>query len=194
MMTRQAEPERRVYDARRTAEAWRLFVSTGEVDAGAIRPEIERSWKRCRLAGVNPWSVAFPSLDETRWREKRGVFAHSLEVNQPIMHMLLALLQCNVSLMDQENFIFDFFSPLSYYPRTLGTYVQEDEVGTGNATLVAYERKPVRVEGFEHYRSVSQGYSGVSAPFLDVQGAYFGALNLNDIHQLVSAELRLSEL
>ncbi len=180
MMTRQAEPERRVYDARRTAEAWRLFVSTGEVDAGAIRPEIERSWKRCRLAGVNPWSVAFPSMDENLLREKRALFAHSLEVNQPIMHMLLALLQCNVSLMDQENFIFDFFSPLSYYPRTLGTYVQEDEVGTGNATLVAYERKPVRVEGFEHYRSVSQGYSGVSAPFLDVQGAYFGALNLND--------------
>lgn len=179
-MTKSTESKRWVYDEKRTAEAWRLFVSTGEVDTGVIRPEIEKSWKRCRHAGVNPWSATFPSMDENLLREKRAAFVHSLEVNQPVMRMLLALLQCNVSLMDQENFIFEFLSPLSYYPRTFGTYVREDEVGTGNATLVAYERKPVRVEGFEQYRSVSQGYCGVSAPFLDVQGSYFGALNIND--------------
>ena len=167
------------YDKNTAAEAWRTFVTTGEIDESVVRPEVARSWKRCRAAGVNPWSSDFPAMDEATLEEKRKLYAHSLEANQPVMRMLLALLQCNVSLTDQENFVFEFFTPLSYYPRTFGTYLREDQVGNGNATTVAYERKPIRFDGFEHYRAVVQGYSGVSAPFLDVKGNFFGALNLN---------------
>ena len=53
-------------------------------------------------------------------------------------------------------------------------------MGTGNATIVPYEKKPVRADGFEQYRAISQTYSGVSAPFLDNRGVYFGAMNLNN--------------
>ncbi|WP_439722288.1 hypothetical protein, partial [Eggerthella lenta] len=56
---------------------------------------------------------------------------------------------------------------------------REEEVGTGNATLVAYEKKPVRVDGFEHYRAIVQIYSGVSVPYLDAAGKYYGAMNIN---------------
>ncbi|WP_294440838.1 sigma-54-dependent Fis family transcriptional regulator [uncultured Slackia sp.] len=169
-----------MYDRKRLAEAWRTFVTTGVVDEDVVRPEIARSWRRCRAAGVNPWSSYYPSIDEALLREKRKKYAHSLAANTPIMRVIMALLECNVSLMDQENFVFEFISPLSYYPRTFGTYVLEEEVGTGNATVVPYEKKPVRVEGFEQYRSIAQTYSGVSAPFIDANKKYFGALNFND--------------
>lgn len=170
----------RMYDQKRQAEAWRRFITTGVVDEGVVRPEIARSWRRCKAAGVNPWSSSFPVMDENLLREKRRRYAHSLDVNTPVMRMLVALLNCNVSLMDHENFVFGFHSPLSYYPRTFGTFVLEEEVGTGNATVVPYEKKPVRVEGFEQYRAISQTYSGVSAPYVDRRGNYFGALNVND--------------
>lgn len=169
-----------MYDKTKQAEAWRTFITTGVIDEEVVRPEVARSWLRCKAAGTNPWSSTFPQMNEALLAEKRQTYEHSLEVNQPVMRMLLALLQCNVSLMDQENFVFEFFSPLSYYPRTFGTYVREDEAGTGNATVVAYERKPVRIEGFEQYRAIAQTYCGVSAPYLDKDGNYFGALNLND--------------
>ena len=169
-----------MYDQRRQAEAWRRFITTGVIDEDVVRPEVARSWKRCKAAGVNPWSSSFPVMDENLLREKRSQYTHSLDVNTPIMRMLVALLNCNVSLMDHENFVFGFHSPLSYYPRTFGTYVLEEEVGTGNATIVPYEKKPVRVEGFEQYRAISQTYSGVSAPYVDNRGNYFGALNVND--------------
>lgn len=169
-----------MYDQRRQAEAWRRFITTGVIDKDVVRPEVARSWKRCKAAGVNPWSSSFPVMDENLLREKRSQYTHSLDVNTPIMRMLVALLNCNVSLMDHENFVFGFHSPLSYYPRTFGTYVLEEEVGTGNATIVPYEKKPVRVEGFEQYRAISQTYSGVSAPYVDNRGNYFGALNVND--------------
>lgn len=169
-----------MYDQRRQAEAWRRFITTGVIDEDVVRPEVARSWKRCKAAGVNPWSSSFPVMDENLLREKRSQYTHSLDVNTPIMRMLVALLNCNVSLMDHENFVFGFHSPLSYYPRTFGTYVLEEEVGTGNATIVPYEKKPVRVEGFEQYRAISQTYSGVSAPYVDNRDNYFGALNVND--------------
>lgn len=169
-----------MYDRKRMAEAWRTFVTTGVVDEDVVRPEVARSWRRCRAAGVNPWSSNFPDIDEALLKEKRAKFAHSLAANASIMRMTMALLECNISLMDQENFVFEFVSPLSYYPRTFGTYVLEEEVGTGNATVVSYEKKPVRVEGFEQYRAIAQTYSGVSAPFIDADGKYFGALNFND--------------
>ena len=164
----------------RQAEAWRAFINTGVIDEEVVRPEIARSWLRCRAAGVNPWSSDFPSMDAALLEEKRSRYAHSSRANIPVMKMLMTLLNCNVSLMDQENFVFEFFSPLDFYPRTFGTFVLEEQVGTGNATIVPYEKKPVRCDGFEQYRAVSQAYSGVSAPFLDEDGVYYGALNFND--------------
>ena len=53
-----------MYDQKSQVEAWRRFIATGEIDESVVRPEIARSWKRCRAAGVNPWSSDFPSMDE----------------------------------------------------------------------------------------------------------------------------------
>ena len=61
--------------------------------------------------GVNPWSSDFPSMDEKLLAEKQRAYAHSLAANMPVMRMLVALLNCNVSLMDQESFVFGFQSP-----------------------------------------------------------------------------------
>ncbi|MGN0078109.1 MAG: sigma 54-interacting transcriptional regulator, partial [Coriobacteriales bacterium] len=167
------------YEENAMAAAWRLFMNTGVVDENVVRPVIARSWRRCRSAGVNPWSLEFPPANEGLLAEKRKLYSHSIEANEPVMQVLMALLKCNVSLMDQENFVFAFETPLPNYPRTKGTYQHECVLGTGNSTVVAYEKRPVRVDGFEQYRSVSHGYSGVSSPYIDVDGEYFGALNLN---------------
>lgn len=173
------DEESYVYDESAMAAAWRLYMNSGVVDESVVRPMIARSWRRARAAGVNPWSLDFPPSNNNLLREKRKAYAHSIEANEPIMQVLAALLNCNVSLMDQENFVLAFETPLPNYPRTKGTFQHESIQGTGNSTVVAYERRPVRIDGFEHYRSVSHGYSGVSSPFLDVNGEYFGALNLN---------------
>ena len=144
-----------VYDEKAMAAAWRLFVNTGVVDESVVRPMIARSWRRCRAAGLSPWSSDFSPANDALLKEKRRAYAHPVEANEPVMQVLMALMKCNVSLMDQEGFVFMFMTPLSYYPRTMGTYQHENLLGTGNSTVVAYEKRPVRVEGFEGYRSVS---------------------------------------
>ena len=168
-----------VYRKEHAIEAWKTFVSTGTILEDKVRPEIARSWLRCRAAGVNPWSSDFTEQNVALLEEKRQRFAASLKSTAPVMKFLKEMLGCNVSLMDGENFVFELMSPLAVYPRTFGTCTREEEVGTGNATLVAYEKKPVRVDGFEHYRAIVQTYSGVSVPYLDAAGKYYGAMNIN---------------
>ena len=168
-----------VYRKEHAIEAWKTFVSTGTILEDKVRPEIARSWLRCRAAGVNPWSSDFAEQNLALLEEKRQRFAASLKSTAPVMKFLKEMLGCNVSLMDGENFVFELMSPLAVYPRTFGTFTRVEEVGTGNATLVAYEKKPVRVDGFEHYRAIVQTYSGVSVPYLDAAGKYYGAMNIN---------------
>lgn len=174
-----------VYNKEKAIEAWKTFVNSGEIIEGYVRPEIARSWLRCREAGTSPWSTDFVEQNSALLEEKREKFSDSLRATQPIMKVVMAMLGCNVSLMDGENFVFDLMSPLIAYPRTYGTFMKEEEVGTGNATVVAYEKKPTRVEGFEHYRAIAQNYTGVSAPYLDAQGKYYGALNLNSPFEIL---------
>lgn len=168
-----------IYRKEHAIEAWKTFVSTGTILEDKVRPEIARSWIRCRAAGVNPWSSDFVDQNVALLEEKRARFAASLKATTPVMKFLKEMLGCNVSLMDGENFVFELLSPLTTYPRTFGTFMREEDVGTGNATLVAYEKRPVRVDGFEHYRAIVQTYSGVSMPYLDAAGKYYGALNIN---------------
>lgn len=168
-----------IYRKEHAIEAWKTFVSTGTILEDKVRPEIARSWIRCRAAGVNPWSSDFVDQNVPLLEEKRTRFAASLKATTPVMKFLKEMLGCNVSLMDGENFVFELLSPLTTYPRTFGTFMREEDVGTGNATLVAYEKRPVRVDGFEHYRAIVQTYSGVSMPYLDAAGKYYGALNIN---------------
>lgn len=159
--------------------AWATFVATGVVPEGEVKPEVAASWIRCRKAGLDPWSSDFEESNPGLLKEKQKRFRKSIEAVEPVAKVLMTLLYCNVSLMDGENFVFYLDTPYSSYPRTLGTFIHEERVGTGNATLVAHERKPVRCDGFEHYRVVAQSYSGVSVPYLDRKGRYIGAMNFN---------------
>lgn len=167
------------YSDEHALEAWKTFIGTGLILEEKVRPEVAASWKRCKSMGLDPWSSSFEKENTTLLREKRQRFQASLRATVPVMRFLMALLGSNVSLMDGENFVFELMTPMPLYPRTYGTYMREKDVGTGNATLVATERKPVRVDGFEHYRAIAQNYSGVAVPYLDSEGRYFGAMNIN---------------
>lgn len=167
------------YSDEHALEAWKAFVSTNTIIEDKVRPEVAASWLRCKAMGLDPWSSGFEKENTSLLREKRERFKASLRATVPVMKFLMRLLGSNVSLMDGENFVFEMITPMVLYPRTYGTFMREKDVGTGNATMVATERKPVRVDGFEHYRAIAQSYSGVAAPYLDVDGRYYGAMNIN---------------
>lgn len=150
------------YDGYTVLEAWKKAVNYGVIDTDKIRPETAQSWARCLNYGLDPWSSGFPKSDGQMLERMRNKYKDIMEAASPVLQYLLALFNCNVSIADMHGFVFDLVTPLSSYPRTLGTFVTEALNGTGNLPLAIIEKKPIRVEGYEHFRAVSQNYSGVA--------------------------------
>lgn len=151
------------YDKDTILDAWKKAVNHGIIDTNVLRPEVARSWSRCMSCGVDPWSVDFPKTDNALLQVAQKKHAAVMEAAAPILQYLLTIFNCNASLADMHGFVFDLVTPLSSYPRTLGTYVSEALNGNGNITIAIQEQKPYRVDGYEHFRAIAQNYSGVAA-------------------------------
>lgn len=167
------------YDRAAVLEAWKKAVNYGIIDSDKLRPEIARAWARCMSLGVDPWSSEFPKCDDKLLASIRKKHAAVMDVASPVMQYLLTVFNCNVSIADMHGFVFDLITPLSAYPRTLGTYVTEALTGCGNLPMAITEKKAARVDGYEHFRSISQNYSGVAAIIHGV-GAEDYVLCMND--------------
>ncbi len=71
---------------RRIMAAWERFLQDGELASSAVRRLIERSWERCRAAGIDPalTQAAAPLLDE-ELTALRSCYRALLEASVPIM-------------------------------------------------------------------------------------------------------------
>ena len=145
--------------------AWKKAVNQGVIDSSVLRPEIARAWARCMTMGVDPWSSEFSRHDDEMLASMRRQHARVISAAGPVLQYLLSVFNCNASLADMHGFVFELMTPLSAYPRTLGTYVTEALTGNGNITHAIQDRKPSRVDGYEHFRAISQNYSGVATIF-----------------------------
>ena len=151
------------YDRDTILGAWKKAVNQGIIDTNVLRPEVARSWRRCMSYNIDPWSTDFPTSDSALLQEAQEKHAALMQAAAPVLQYLLTVFNCNASLADMHGFVFDLVTPLSSYPRTLGTYVSEALNGNGNITITIQEQKPCRVDGYEHFRAISQNYSGVAA-------------------------------
>src|SRR5262249_61256223 len=71
---------------RRIMAAWERFLQDGALASTAVRRLIERSWERCRAAGIDPvlTQAAAPLLDE-ELTALRSRYRDLLEASVPIM-------------------------------------------------------------------------------------------------------------
>jgi transcriptional regulator with PAS, ATPase and Fis domain len=167
------------YNSEEVLTAWKAFVGRGTLLEGNLQPAVARSWQRCKEQGLDPWSVDFAKPSKELLRKKRQENEILLTKSQPVLEYLMGMFNCNLTLCDREGFIFELMTPLDYYPRTYGTYMDEALTGNGSVTVALREKKPCRLDGYEHYRIVSQGYSGVSAP-IEASGHFYGVLTITN--------------
>jgi len=168
------------YNGMAVLSAWKKFVNEGILNVTSLRPEVARSWLRCKASGLDPWGSTFDKMDEAELKRRRLKHQELLDASEPVLQYMLAVFNCNVSLSDMDAFVFELLTPLAMYSRTLGTYVLESHNGTGNLPLALIEKKPIRMDGFEHYRAVAQNYSGVSSIVELSKTQLSLILNMND--------------
>lgn len=157
-------------------EAWKTFVSRGIILKDKVHPLVAQSWERCRDVGLDPWSSDFPKGIDSELQKKRAQYAELLSLTGPIMNYVYTLLDCNVSICDPDGFVYELITPLKNYPRTLGAYTNEATCGNGAITIALKEKVPMRTDGYEHYRMISQNHSGVSSPII-IANTLMGVLN-----------------
>lgn len=107
------------YNREKTLAAWKTFITGESVNEDDVRPEILSSWKRCRKYGIDPWSTNYPEKDSIELSLRRQKNQRILELAAPVMQYLLCVFSCNVSISDNECFVYELISPIKSYSPTL---------------------------------------------------------------------------
>ncbi|OPX94701.1 MAG: Limonene hydroxylase [Pelotomaculum sp. PtaB.Bin104] len=164
-------------------EAWRLFSEQNVVLEGVLRPEIERSWKRSKAMGLNPWTAPLPpiSFEAIDWllNENRDL----LKLAQPIMHYIYATsskfyLDNIVCLISKSGIIINKIKNNDPYLSVIGRRTDEEHVGTTPGSVILKEEKPYAVGGYENYMNYFQTLFGGGSPIFNSSGEIMGVLGL----------------
>ena len=173
----------------RSLRAWERFFATGDVEAGDVRDEILRSWKRCHEAGLNPLAPVVPlkqnreELSETL--KRNGSY---IEAALPFMRFLGSAVRGTgfiLVLTDAEGIVLETFGDEEIVSRARennfvpGSCRSEEVVGTCSIGLAIVERKPVQLTGPEHYNLRHHVWTCASAPVFSPAGLFFGTVTLS---------------
>jgi transcriptional regulator of acetoin/glycerol metabolism len=150
---------------------------------GAVRPEIEKSWKRCELIGVSPAASLDPCFDEFDGQSRL------VRAAQGVLDRLAAELDDTrtcVILADAEARIVDRRLGMSSLAKGLdrvsalpGVLYDETRAGTNGLGTVVEERRPVAVRGTEHFAERLRSFTCVGVPLVHpITGVLEGILDL----------------
>jgi transcriptional regulator of acetoin/glycerol metabolism len=167
---------------------WKEFIA-GRSQAESVRPQIVASWKRCRAAGVDPYSTApHRKLDAQSFNRLLREKDQLIKVAKPFMANLYQFVQGSgfvVVLTDENGFIMEMFGDKDTLqnPTTedffRGASWHETEAGT-NAIGTALEMgAPIQVSGAEHFCCKHHGLTCSSAPIFDEERRIIGVLDMS---------------
>lgn len=143
-------------------KAWETFIMQGIVPQKEIRPEISRSWERCR--GIDPLSSHRHQLPNRLLQQKLAENVHLISLAKPVMGELSKLKELDfVALSDQEGYIIDVSGHVRFH-ELLGMRFRENDIGTNAIGTALVEDEAIEVNGAEHYRQYYHSAGGVAVP------------------------------
>ena len=169
--------------------AWTRFILDGELDPGAVPPEIAHAWRRCRANGVDPLAGrstrTLPGPELARLLEKHR---NLIEVARPFMAHLYQFVASSsfvVLLCDECGYVLEASGApgliaeaplLNFAP---GALWSEAEIGNNGVGTALQLQRPFQVSGAEHYCRKHHPWTCSGAPIFDEQGRMAGILELS---------------
>lgn len=169
---------------------WQRFFQGEPVDLEIVRPEVLSSWRRSRIAGVDPYNTFGTIIISEEDAEKQKLshdellkaFGSVILIIEEIIvknHLNLQLIDNNaqsvhLALFEEANTGQSFEELES---KMLGN-LSEKVLGTNAVCLALSENRPVKIIGPEHFNYYLHDYFCCSAPIHDVKGKTVGALNI----------------
>lgn len=169
--------------------AWENVVIKGLPSGQKIRPEILRSWKRCRDIGLDPYSEKLPPV--LSGKELNKLLRRNDEIivtSKPVLDMVEISIKDTgfiVTLSDKDGYVLSVrgdrkilaLAERNYY--TPGCIRAIEYAGTNAIGLCLTEKKPIQTTGAEHYRACHHPWTCSSAPIYDTQKNIIGVITLS---------------
>lgn len=157
--------------------AWVNFVKNNEIDKTIIKPDIAKSWIRCKKLGMDPLSSAplkLVSNDEFagKWKKSNDI----IEIVTPFLEMLKDAVEptgFGILLCDFSGTVLEIFSPqiseqvFNKLNISKGCIFSEDVAGTNAIGLSLKLKAPIQISGAENYLQILQKFSVAAAPVIN---------------------------
>ena len=169
--------------------AWENVVIKGMPPGQETRPEVLRSWVRCREIGLDPFSKSSPpvlsSSGLNALLRRNKMFT---EISKPVIDMIeisvrdtgfivtLTEKEGHVLLVRGDREIVEMAEQNLYLPGCLRTI---EHAGTNAIGVCLTEGKPIQLTGAEHYKIRHHPWTCSSAPIHDGYGNIIGAITLS---------------
>lgn len=157
-------------------KAWNIFINSDIIQTEVVPSEIADSWRRSKMAGVDPNHFSGGSyLNPDDYQRRIRKNEHLIEMARPIMESIYGSLE-------KTRYLVVLYDPYGYHLLRLGTRkdfqrsekfkireglcFEERHVGTCGFSLAKHHQKPVQITGCEHYSSLLHYVTGSYAPIL----------------------------
>jgi len=176
-------------------KAWEKFITTDEINASVIRPIIADSWKRCKLAGVDPYlkrPTGTLKNKEVKVLLERN--KHLIEVSWPILKMIGEMIRGSgfrVDLVDKDGYFLKILSDMEILEESkklgsvIGANRSELAAGTNGIGIALFTGKSIQILGPEHYNIYHHNWTCSAAPIFDPSGNIIGAVNMSGNYRLL---------
>jgi PAS domain S-box-containing protein len=170
-------------------EAWERVVVRNEPPRQEIRPEVLRSWKRCREMGLDPFrKVPPPVLAGSDLDRLIRLNRDLIEFSGPMLDMIQISVRDTdfmVSLSEKDGCVLLVrgdteimeMAELNYFRP--GCVRDTDHAGTNAIGVCLVEGRPIQLTGAEHYNIHFHPWTCSSAPILGRDGKLLGAITLS---------------
>src|SRR5665648_300135 len=179
----------------KTKKAWKRFIENDYIDTSIVRPIIADSWKRCKLAGVDPYSKRpIGTLNNKEIKALIERNRHLIEVSWPILKMIGEMIRGSgfrVDLVDKDGYFLKIISDMEILEESkkLGSVVganrSELAAGTNGIAIALFTGNSIQILGSEHYNIHHHNWTCSAAPIYDPSGNIIGAVNMSGNYRLL---------
>ena len=171
------------------------FIATGVIDSSVIRPIIADSWKRCKAAGVDPYSkksAAPPGAKEIEALLSKN--SYLIKVSWPILQMAEEMIRGSgfrIDLSDKDGYILKIIGDQEVLEESekvgvvVGSNRSETIVGTNSIGMTLFTGEPIQIIGPEHYNLFPRYWTCSSAPLKNSSGNLIGVVNMSGKYHLL---------
>ncbi|BCS95745.1 sigma-54-dependent Fis family transcriptional regulator [Desulfoluna limicola] len=172
-------------------------MTKGDTSFTTLRPEIRKSWIRCRKLGIDPNDGTSPtSLSKLEFKKLQEKKKELIAIAVPFMKRLFELIShtgFGVVLTDENGYIIEIMSIAELTREVAKTDVnfkpgvrwREEDVGTNGIDLILRLKRPYQISGAEHFCRTHHPVSCIGAPIFNAERVLVGSLIVTGYVQAV---------